>query len=472
MLVIGLISICLTAQSQKKLPRALILTGNGNIPEVKENYPPWTHEFHNKKVIDILKGIVEVDTTENLNELNPENLKRYDLIISNSLFLTPNYEQLKSLYDFVTSGKSFLSLHCGMLSFLNWDRYEEFMGGIFIGGPSTEPAKFKVYTANDEFWGFPYSFRVAREHPVSKAVDDFDIQDELYYFQPGTANIEVIARAENHPVMWWHPLQAGKVMSLTLGHSLDAKNTAGYQELLRNGVRWLTGYPLIFLPEFPPISTRRLEYKNFIDTATISDQPLAGDPALSVFSKNVLLKIEHRAVSGELDLKLNGGTGKESFTLSVQNKQQKITRKEVSLTIVKDGSGNIASYFGNSITATTSENQSAMFKASNMIDGDLFSRWSSNKCEQAFVDLDLQYQYTIQKIRILWEASYARKYNVLTSTDGLRWILVYSEKNSDGGEEMITLPTNTKARFIKLELKEKPPGKRGFSIYEIEVFDH
>lgn len=137
-----------------KLPRILILTGSGNTGAYKDLYPPWVHEYQNEKVAEILQGIAEVEISDDLQVLNSKHLKKYDLIISNSLFLSPNKKQLAALKEFITNGKALLTLHSGLLSFLNADFYEDMMGGIFIGGPSTEPETFKVVTENMEFWGY------------------------------------------------------------------------------------------------------------------------------------------------------------------------------------------------------------------------------------------------------------------------------------------------------------------------------
>lgn len=432
-------------------PKALILTGNGNIPALKGIYPPWTHEFHNEEVAKILHGIVDVDTTD-LQHFDIQRLQQYDLLISNSLFLDPTKDQLNAIYDFVAQGKSYMTLHCGILSLLNWDRYEEFMGGIFIGGPSTEPSTYRVYTSNEELWGYKYIFRDSAEHPVSRAVNDFDIEDEMYYFQPSTAQFEVIARAENHPVMWWHPVGKGKVMSITLGHDLRAKGNPGYQELLKNGVRWLTGYPLIYPDKIPVISNRTLVYKNFLNTATHS-----------IENPDSLYKISGR------DLVLDGRMGAASFKMALKNDKGLITSREILLTVAADGTGNIAAYYGNSITGTASENTNSMFDIRNIIDGDTGSRWSSRNCEQAEVVLDFQKEYVLSRILINWEASYAKKYDILGSVDGKQWTVIKSVNDGGGGKEEHTFSA-AKVRFVKLDLKEKPAGKRGYSIYEMEVF--
>lgn len=88
----------------QQLSKALILTGNGNVPEVKEGYPPWIHELHNQMIADILQDIVETEITSDLSQLNRETLSEYDLLISYSMFLTPSPEQLDALYQFLSEG--------------------------------------------------------------------------------------------------------------------------------------------------------------------------------------------------------------------------------------------------------------------------------------------------------------------------------------------------------------------------------
>jgi type 1 glutamine amidotransferase len=322
----------------QEMPRALIITGNGNVPDHKREYPPWVHEFQNDIVVEILKETVKIDVTEDLSVLHADRLAKYDLVISNSLFLTPTKEQLHALHQFVAGGKSYFTLHCGILSLLNWDEYERFIGGIFIGGPSSVPSSFKVVTDNVELWGYKYRFREYSEHPVSKVVDDFVIQDELYHFQPSITDFHVLARAENLPVMWWHPVGKGKVMSLTLGHDEIAKNNQGYQQLLINGVRWLTGIPLIQAVNPKPFSNRKLNYENFISLNAVTNSK--DGERLSFWiaenSNSQLYNVTSR-VDGALDLKLSGRPGKGKFSVGAKTANGFNSTKGFDITVVEDG---------------------------------------------------------------------------------------------------------------------------------------
>lgn len=453
--------------SGQKLPKALVLTGNGNIPESIEGYPPWIHEFHTQMVSDMLKDIVVTEVTEDLGVLTPEKLAEYDLIISYGLFLMPDKAQLDALYDFVAGGKQLFTVHCGLLNFLNWDRYEEVMGGIFIGGPSTEPTTFNVSTANMEFWGYDYSFRKPIEHPVSQAVDDFTISDELYFFQPTTPEFYVIARAENHPVMWWHPVEKGRVMCLTLGHGIEAKQEEGYQQLLTNGIRWLLDYPLLKTIPHRYVSKRQLRYNNFLDL----EQYLLNDTGKGVTYGafgNHLVSFTVKG-DGKLDLELSGVTGMEKSKVMAKTPNGLSTTKDFGLTVLEDGSGNIASYYGNTAISSSTESKNVLFNAVNVIDGDRTTRWGSGFVDPSWIQVDLQKNYSIGMIKLFWEDSYAKDYYVSVSENGNVWTTVAEVKDSDGGEDVIRLEPLS-ARYVRVTGTKRSRDIYGYSLFEIEIY--
>lgn len=463
-----LIFFAIVCQCQN-LPRTLIITGNGNVPSYKNGYPPWIHEFQNEKVVEILKGITSVDVTSDLSILRPDKLQQYDLIISNSLFLTPDNEQLEALYNFVAGGKSYLTLHCGILSLLNWDRYEEFIGGIFIGGPSSAPPQFKVYTTNAVFWGYEYSFRKEPEHPVSLVTDDFTTKDELYHIQPGTRDFYVIARAENHPVMWWHPVSKGKVMSLTLGHDEEAKNNPGYQSLLKSGVQWLTGVPLIVgdLPRVVP--TRNLNYENFMKLSATPDVNNSRVHFQVTNNSNPEIFTAETSADGKVNLRLSGKGGEGKFTVQARQANGFASTKTYDIRIVPDGTGNVATYHSNTATSSSNENQSSVFKALNVIDDDPTTRWSSAPVDSAWIAIDLQKSYNVKKIVLQWEASYAVRYNIEGSQDKKVWQTLAQVSDGDGDIDTID-SINAQVRHLRVNATKRADNKWGYSLYEIKVY--
>jgi len=452
------------------LPKALLLTGNGNAQKQHNFYPPWEHSFQNDMIVRILGGIVDIDTSHSLKELNNKNLMKYELIISNSIFLSPDSSQLAALSEFVSSGKSFLTLHSGLLSFLNWELYETFMGGIFIGGPSAEPERFKVYTTNMEFWGYPsYSFRNTFEHPISAVVDDFITSDELYFFQPSKKGIEVIARAENHPVMWWHSEGKGKVMSLTLGHDSVAKSSLGYQQLLRNGVKWLLGYPLSKGIKTSLISNRSNLYEPLFNLESLIKYSNKQELTYSIKATNKGVIKNAYIKNGNINVLLSDSIGTETILVEAQTATGYSTESPIELTVVEDGSGNIASYHGNSIVASSVENQGEFFQASNLLDGELTTRWSSYAVDSAEIIVDLIKEYPIKRIELYWDAAFAKKFQLHCSSDGKNWeSIILKYKEDDSVDKIILHETNF--RFLKLRCLEKAPNKWGYSLSDIQLF--
>lgn len=454
----------------QKLSRTLIITGNGNVPNYKKEYPPWIHEFQNEKVIEILSEVSQVDVATDLSVLQRDKLNQYDLIISNSIFLTPTEDQLNALYEFVSEGKAYLTIHCGILSLLNWNRYEEFMGGIFIGGPSTVPEEFKVTTANVEFWGYPYSFRKPLEHPISAVVDDFVTRDELYYFQPSTPDFHVIARAENLPVMWWHPVGRGKVMSLTLGHDANAKANPGYQALLKSGVQWLTRRPLLYGGHPRVVSTRNLTYSNFMQLKAVGDSDVSQKMKFEITgNSNPQIFTASCSPEGSVDLQLSGREGNGIFSVTASTQNGLSSTREYDITILPDGNGNIASYYGNTAESSSSENDSGMFSAGNVLDGDSTTRWSSGPFDSAWITIDLLKIYTVGKMTLEWEASFAKRYSISGSKDGKNWKPVALLSNGDGGTDTHNF-NPTSMRFIKITATERANKRWGYSLFDVKVY--
>lgn len=467
LIVLGVIVFINHSSAAQNLPRALLLTGNGNVPEAGSGRPPWVHEFYIDIISEILKDIVSIDVTNDLEELNLENLANYDLLISYSLFLTPNNAQLDAIDSFIASGNSFLTIHCGILSLLNWQKYEELIGGIFIGGPSIEPARFNVSTTNMEFWGYDYKFRNITEHPVSKAVDDFIIEDELYSFQPSSKEFYVIARAENHPVMWWHPFGNGRVMCLTLGHSREAMQTEGYQQLLRNGTRWLMGYPLIESIQLAPLSNRFTDYTDILDLSEIT---YLNEPGIAQYMADGSESVSvHCKKNGKVDLNINGIPGKSNIIFKTAGASGKVTSKEVEVTIVKDGEGNIAAYNGNKVQASSTEAGNILFHPNNVIDGNPDTRWSSDFVDPSWIQIDLLKDYFISQVDLYWEASYALNYVVEVSQDGNLWLEVAKVSDSDGEHDQIIFD-QTRVRYIKVTGSKRSRSLYGYSLFEIEVY--
>lgn len=225
------------AQSQSaKRTKILLITGVG-ITDSTHRYHDWSHEHYNAILADYVKEFADMTVTDKLTYLTDDSLQHYDVIINNSLFKEPTKSQFDAFYRFIESGKSYFVIHAGLVSFLNSDKYLPMMGGRFINHDDVKT--FLVHTS-DYWYGWEQESKKYR-HPIVKKLTDFTTLDELYLAQFNTAEIEVIARAEFHPVMWTRNWGKGRILCLTLGHGDYSQQNPGFKTLFVNGLKWLTG---------------------------------------------------------------------------------------------------------------------------------------------------------------------------------------------------------------------------------------
>ncbi len=118
--------------------------------------------------------------------------------------------------------------------------------------------------------------------------------------------------------------------------------------------------------------------------------------------------------------------------------------------------------------AISSGDESVGTPASNAVDGNEGTRWSSEFVDNAWLTVDLGAEYSVNKVVLKWEAAYGKKYLIQTSTDGANFTTVKTENNSDGGVDEISFNATT-ARYIKLKGVERALPY-GYSLWEMEVY--
>ena len=100
----------------------------------------------------LTKDGINITYTENVNDLNADNLAQFDGVI-----LYANYEdrmpqQEQALMDYVFEGHAFIPLHCASFCFKDSDAYIDMVGGRFM---SHETGVFTTEIVN-------------KEHPITK----------------------------------------------------------------------------------------------------------------------------------------------------------------------------------------------------------------------------------------------------------------------------------------------------------------
>jgi len=109
-------------------------------------------------------------------------------------------------------------------------------------------------------------------------------------------------------------------------------------------------------------------------------------------------------------------------------------------------------------------------EADNICDGSTATCWCSERegAEQ-WVAVDLEEDYEVCAVEILWGRAHAKTFSIEVSVDGENWLDVYSTDSGRRETKKIEF-TPTKGRWIRLFAKE--PGRKNcrYTIYEFKVF--
>ncbi|MFI5844273.1 discoidin domain-containing protein [Catenuloplanes sp. NPDC051500] len=106
------------------------------------------------------------------------------------------------------------------------------------------------------------------------------------------------------------------------------------------------------------------------------------------------------------------------------------------------------------------------WKASNAVDGDVTTRWSSAFTDTGWLIVDLGESRAISEIDIVWEHAFALTYRVETSTDAKKWSPIFSTTAGAGGTVTVRKPAT--ARYVRL-FCTKRNGQYGYSVLEFRV---
>ncbi|MEL6310678.1 MAG: discoidin domain-containing protein, partial [Chloroflexota bacterium] len=119
-------------------------------------------------------------------------------------------------------------------------------------------------------------------------------------------------------------------------------------------------------------------------------------------------------------------------------------------------------------TVVTSSVESAAHPASNAVDGEPATRWSTEYVDGQTLDIDLEAVYAVTDVTLRWEAAFGSVYDIQV-WDGTGWITVFSEAEGDGDVDEITLAEPVNTRYIRMNGIIRGT-QWGFSLWEMEVY--
>ena len=117
--------------------------------------------------------------------------------------------------------------------------------------------------------------------------------------------------------------------------------------------------------------------------------------------------------------------------------------------------------------ATASSTENGSFPASNAVDGNTGTRWSSAFSDPQWLQVDLGSSASITQVVLQWEAAYATAFQIQTSNDGTTWTTIYSSTTGTGGTQ--TLNVTGTGRYVRMYGTARAT-QYGYSLWEFQVY--
>lgn len=207
-------------------PRALLLMGQQTSGD---------RQFHNQPehwalLADILRraDLGARVITDDMADLAPDNLTRFDVIVNVSTDLVAPDDQLSPLLDAVAGGVGFVGLHAANATFRASDAYCAMVGSRFARHPPIKRFTVEV---------------IDREHPVTAGLDSFEVEDERYELTDEAADLAILARAEGHPSVYVRQHGRGRVCYVAPGHDRRTLALPQYAQLVHQAIAWAARGP-------------------------------------------------------------------------------------------------------------------------------------------------------------------------------------------------------------------------------------
>ena len=180
----------------------------------------------------------EVRIVEDPDQLATSVMFDYDVVLlhlKNYKPLTRGDQAKANLVRFVTQGKGLVLLHFASGAFEDWPQFADLAGMVWDRKGSHDPRG-------------PFAVRiVGADHPITKGMESFQADDELYTCLVGDRRVDLLAVAHSkvtgrdHPMAFAFARGKGRVFHTTLGHDAKAIRVPGTARLIRRGCAWAAG---------------------------------------------------------------------------------------------------------------------------------------------------------------------------------------------------------------------------------------
>ena len=142
----------------------------------------------------------------------------------------------QAIWNFLERGGGILALHTAAICYDGWKEWCKILGAQWIWGKSGHPPYGKTYVRSG-----------SEEHPITKNIQSFELEDEVYSnmeLEEDTVPL-IYAQSEAqqvwNPVLWARMVSNGRVIFDALGHDAASLNHPDHAAIICRSANWAVG---------------------------------------------------------------------------------------------------------------------------------------------------------------------------------------------------------------------------------------
>lgn len=235
-----------------------------------------------------------VDSTENADNFNEENLRRYSAVIFlNTTGDVLNPQQQNDFERFMQAGGGYVGIHSAADTEYDWPWYGKLAGAYFISHPSDPNVQEGVFQVVD------------KTHLSTDSLpDSWPRKDEFYNFKDINPDIKVLIKidektyrggenGENHPMAWYHDYDGGRAFYTNMGHTPETFSEPLFIRHLWGGISYAMGGSNPPALNYSRVGTKRVPEENRF-TKVVLDEKLDEPVELAVLPGKRILFVERK----------------------------------------------------------------------------------------------------------------------------------------------------------------------------------
>jgi uncharacterized protein len=168
----------------------------------------------------------------------------YDAILLYNFSSDITDAQKANFQALLKKGVGLVVWHHALADCQGWPEFEKIAGCKFWLAAGERPDGTKVPPSGTG-WGTFKLHVTDPNHPITKGVKDFDVQDESYNKQTFTKDIHVLLTTEDPKsdknIAWVVQYDKARIFGFQSGHDVKVWANPGFRQVLANGLRWVAG---------------------------------------------------------------------------------------------------------------------------------------------------------------------------------------------------------------------------------------